>query len=298
MIWSATPTPFDNDMKLCRASVKRLVEHHVKLKVTGLFLLGTCGEGAWMPDHQRREMLEAVVKANRGRLQLAVQVTDNSAPRIIDNMRWAADLGADVAVIAPPYFFPAPRPEPLFDLYAEAIAASPLPVGIYDRGRFGAVQVPDPILKRLFALPRVTLIKDSSSDPARAQIALAARRKRRDLLVLNGNEFMVDEYMGLGYDGALLGGAVFNARLAALIVAAAQSGDSPLAARLQRRMNRLMWDVYGGKKITCWLAGLKHLLVRMGIFTTTRNYLGYTLSPSCERAIERALAREAEMLFP
>jgi 4-hydroxy-tetrahydrodipicolinate synthase len=298
LIWSATPTPFTDKLKVDKAAVRRLVEHHARLGVSGLFLLGTCGEGAFMTDRQRTEMVETVAKHNAGRMRLAVQVTDNSAGRIIDNMRWARDLGADVAVIAPPYFYPTPAPEALFDLYAEAAAASPLPVGIYDRGKHGAVLVPDAILKRLYALPRVTMLKDSSSDPVRAQIALTARRQRPGLLVLDGDEWIADQYVKLGYDGLLLGGAVFNAHLASLIVRAGRSGDEAGAAKLQQRMNRLMWDVYGGKKIACWLAGLKHLLVEMGIFTTHRNLLGYELSKSCANAIARALVRERDMLFP
>lgn len=298
LIWSATPTPFTDTLKVDKPAVKRLVEHHVRLGVSGLFLLGTCGEGAFMTDRQRTELVAAVVKHNSGRMRIAVQVTDNSVGRITDNVRWAADLGADVAVIAPPYFFPVPRLEALYDLYAEAAAGSPLPVGIYDRGKHGAVVIPNAILKRIYALPQVTMLKDSSSDPERAQIALAARRKRPELLVLDGDEWVADHYVKLGYDGLLLGGAVFNAHLAGLIGKAVRAGDEVTAAKLQQRMNRLMWDVYGGKKISCWLAGLKHLLVEMGIFSTHRNLLGYELSRSCAQAIARALIREREMLFP
>ena len=63
-------------------------------------------------------------------------------------------------------------------------------------------------------------------------------------------------------------------------------------------MNRLMWDVYGGKKITCWLTGLKELLVQMGVFRTNRSFLNYPLTPACRQAIRRALAREHDVLFP
>jgi hypothetical protein len=79
---------------------------------------------------------------------------------------------------------------------------------------------------------------------------------------------------------------------------ASRAGEQKQAAGLQKRMNNLMWDVYGGKKITCWLAGLKHLLVEMGIFKNTLNYLGYELTDKCAKAIAAALEREADILFP
>ncbi len=67
------------------------MEHHVRLGVRGLFLTGSNGEGPWMTDAQRRTLVETAVRCSRGRMPVAVQVTDNSAARILDNMRQAAD---------------------------------------------------------------------------------------------------------------------------------------------------------------------------------------------------------------
>lgn len=49
---------------------------------------------------------------------------------------------------------------------------------------------------------------------------------------------------------------------------------------------------------TCWPAGLKHLLVEMGVFRTTRHLLNYPLTPACRKAIACALTREKESLLP
>ena len=297
-VWSATPTPFTDKMTLDKVAVRRMVEHHVKLGVTGLFLLGTCGEGAWMTDSQRRELVETVVRHNQGRLRLAVQVTDNSAARILDNIAWADKAGADIAVIAPPYFLMNDKPDRIRNLYVEAIRKSPLPVGIYDRGDHGPLMVPDSVLKSLYDEKKVALIKDSSSNPRRRKIALAAKHKRRRLLLLDGNEFICVEYLTAGYDGLLLGGGIFNGYLAGQIMNAVAAGDIDLANKLQARMNKIMWDVYGGKKIACWLSGQKKLLVEMGIFRTWKSYLDYPLTKGCEKAIAKVLERDADILFP
>ena len=57
-------------------------------------------------------------------------------------------------------------------------------------------------------------------------------------------------------------------------------------------MRRLLLDLYGGEKIACWLSGLKHALVEMGIFSTNRNLLGYPLTPGCRRAVSNALFQQ------
>ncbi|NOY81610.1 MAG: dihydrodipicolinate synthase family protein [Kiritimatiellaeota bacterium] len=295
-VWSATPTPFTADGRVDPVAAQRLVEHHVRLGVRGLFLCGTCGEGPWMTDEQRGEFIRAVADAAGGRLTLAAQVTDNSARRILRNIEAVRDAGAEIAVIAPPYFLLNSTPENVLATYREAIRQSHLPVGIYDRGAGGAVPVPDEILGEIYAEDNVVMVKDSSSDPGRRRIALEARTDRPQLALLTGNEFDCVAYLRAGYDGLLLGGGIFNGKLAARLMSAAGRRDWEAAETLQQRMNRLMWDVYGGRQIACWLSGLKYLLVEMGVFRTTAGFLRYPLTPECRAAVKQAMNREAEVL--
>ena len=297
-IWSAAPTPLTDSMTVHTDDVKRMVDHHIRLGVNGLFLAGTNGEGPWLPESEKKELVRTVVEHTQGKLTVGVQVTDNSSARIYDNILSAQDEGADIAVIAPPNFFMNVTPANLKKHYIDVIRKSPLPVGIYDRGDFGPVKVPASVLKAAYAEKNVIMIKDSSMKPEHARIALDARKKNPDLRVLNGYEFGCVEYLEMGYDGLLLGGGVFNGYLAGLIMKAVQSDDIILAHRLQKRMNRIMYAVYGGKKISCWLAGEKKLLVEMGILSTYNNFPNYPLTDSCVRNIHRVLKEDSDVLFP
>ena len=102
---------------------------------------GTCGEGPWTSDRERPTLVRSAAAAAGGWLALAVQVTDNSAARILDNMRAAAEDRADLAVIAPPYFLLNATPANVTSLYLDAIRTSPLPVGNYDRGSHSWVSI-------------------------------------------------------------------------------------------------------------------------------------------------------------
>jgi len=297
-VWSAAPTPFTDRMEIDAGSVARMVEHHVLEGVKGLFLAGSNGEGPWLTRARRQRLVEEVVKRNRGRMAIAVQVTENSAAQILENVDMVKKAGADIAVLAPPFFLFNGTPENVRSLYLTVIRESPLPMGIYDRGSGGAVSVPDSILKDLYAEKNVVMVKDSSCSPARRTIALAARRKRPSLRLLSGYEFDCVDYLQAGYDGLLLGGGVFNGYMAGLIMDAVKAGDVALAQGLQKRMNRIMYDVYGGKKISCWLSGEKKLLVEMGLFRTWKNTLNYPLTDSCKKAIARVVKNDGDMLFP
>ena len=297
-VWSAAPTPFNAKMEVDVGSIRRMVAHHIRLGVRGLFLGGTNGEGPWMTESQRRLLVRTVTRYARKRLRLAVQVTDNSAARIVDNIDMAAEDGADIAVIAPPYFPPRKDPDILLKLYLDAIDRSCLPIGIYDRVMVSGALVPDVVMKAILAKKKVVMLKDSSANLDRMQRAVEAKRRRPALKLLNGWEFNCIPYLKAGYNGVLLGGGVFNGYLAGQILAAAQAGQWERAERLQLKMNRMMYAVYGGKKIACWLSGEKYLLVRMGMIRTWKNYAEYPLTPACRKNIERVLRRDAAWLFP
>ncbi len=297
-VWSAAPTPFTEELQVDEASVGRMVEHHLRLGVKGLFVAGTCGEGPWMPDRERQRLVEAAAAASEGRLAVAVQVTDNSTARLLENIGRAEAWGADIAVMAAPYFVLNATPDRLRRLLVEAVRESPLPVGYYHLVTPGKVVVPQEALEAVYAEPNTVLIKDSSLDPDHAKLALGVRDSRPGLLLLTGYEFDCVEYLRQGYDGLLLGGGVFNGYLAAQIIERVQQGDLEAARALQDRMNRMMWDVYGGKEITCWLSGLKKLLVEMGLFSTWRSHLDYPLTDECIAAIRRVLVEDADVLLP
>ena len=297
-VWSATPTPFTKDLKVDTVAVKRMVEHHLRLGVRGLFLAGTCGEGPWMPEVERRRLVRAVTRFARQRLMIAVQVTDNSASRVVANIRAAKADGAEIAVVAPPLFFLNANPQTLTNHYRQILRESELPIGIYDRGRHSSVVIPESVLATIYADRRVIMVKDSSSDNQRREIALAARRKRPRLRLLNGNEFQCVDYLRAGYNGLLLGGGIFTGHLVAQMVQAVAAHDYARAERIQVRTTRMLYAVYGGDRLGCWLSGLKRLLVELGVFRTWSNYLGYPLDRSCVRDIKRIVAENRDVLLP
>ena len=297
-VWSASPTPFTKTMKLDKIALRRLVEHHVRLGIKGLFLCGTSGEGPWMTDSMRDEVLQETVKANDGRMAISVQVTDNSAVRILENISRAKANGAQIAVVSTPFFLIKKDEDTLASLYGEVLDKSPLPIGMYNRGKHVDIIIPDRLLKKLYLHPKVVLVKDSSGDPEHRRLALSCKKKKPSLLLFDGDEFNCVPYIRDGYDGLLLGGGCFNGFMANQIFEAVQAGDIEKGEAIQEHMNAMMMAIFGGEGFPCWLAGQKELLVQLGIFRTNLNYLGYTLKASCRKAIERVVQKERDGLLP
>ncbi len=284
------PTPLTPALRVDEASVERMVQDAVRLGVQGLFLAGTCGEGPWLPDREKQALVRAAVRAGRGKLKIAVQASDNSVPRILDNGNLAAEAGADYAIIAAPGTFMNATPERVVAHFIEAANASPLPVGIYDLGAHRPVMIPEARLKEIYLLPNVHLVKDSSGSAARRAAALAARQEKPSLQLFNGDEFRCLEYLQAGYDGFMFGGAVAIGPHLNRIAQHYSAGRVEEAAAVDAEMKEVLYGLYGGKAIACWLTGLKYYMVRRGLFTTAASFLGYPLTDECRAYIERYAA--------
>lgn len=289
-IWSASPTPLNDDLTVDVAAVERTVRDAVAEGIQGLFLAGTCGEGPWLPDAEKRRLVKTAVAAAGGKLKIAVQVSDNSVPRILDNADKVAADGAHIAIIAAPATMLNATPARIAGLFTEAATKCPLPVGIYDLGRHRPIAIPEDRLRDIYLLPQVQVVKDSSGSPDRRAIALSARDAKPSLQLFNGDEFRCLDYLQAGYDGCMFGGAAAVAARIHRVVSLFQAGKIDEARVEDNEMKRVLFGIYGGEAIACWLTGLKYFMVRRGLFTTQASFLGYPLTAECRAFIDEQTA--------
>ncbi len=298
-VWSAMSTPLTDSGEVDIDALQKLVEHQLRLGIKGLFIAGTAGEGPWLTDKSRLLLARKTAEFAAGRLPVAMQITDNSSARMIDNVGRYADTGIDMMVLAPPFFQVGATQDYLLEEFTKVIDANPLPTGIYNRGRFSSVPIEAETLERMLEHPKVILVKDSASDPIYCEAILRARARRNgELSALYGNEFECVGVLRDGYDGLLFGGGCFNGAMANEIFRLAKAGKYEEAQKMQDRMAALMFRVFGGKSITCWLAGQKELMRRLGVFNSAKTLLAYRLTPECSREIDLAIAEEKSWLLP
>lgn len=298
-VWSAAPTPFTAEGKLDSESIFRMADHHAALGISGVFIGGTCGEGAYLTDNVTAELSRLTVEAAAGRMAVTLQITDNSVPRLLDNLKRAEDNGVDMVVIATPAIAINYDQDYLYNMYYSVAKAAKIPVGIYHRGVNVPVKMTAETVARLAELDNVITLKDSSGNKNDAAVILAARdalRGKKPFYAYCGNEFDVVGAAVAGYDGMTIGGGCFNGKMAKEIFELAKSGKISEAQVLQERMNKLMYDVFGGKNISCWLAGQKQLMVELGIFSSNYCLCNYHLNEEYLPVIQRAVEREAEYL--
>jgi len=297
VVWSATPTPFLPDGSLDEAGIEHLVEHHRRLGVNGLFLGGTCGEGPFMPNAQREELLRRVRRLVGEQVQVCFQVSDSSAARVKDNIRVAAERGVDIPVIARPAAERFYGTELMRRYFLEPIEASPMSVGIYIIGKPDDPALNLDLWLEIVSHPKVRLVKDSSASQEFMEALGRLKQRRPRLQVMTGYEFDVISAVATGYDGGLLGTGILNAGFIRRAVDAVAVGDMAAARSWQERSNEFLYDLFG-RDLALWLGGLKYALKRLGIFSDEFMHLHFPLTADQRRHIDEAVEREREFICP
>lgn len=296
-VWSAMPTPFLSSGALDKESLAKIVSQHERSGIGGLFVAGTCGEGALMPDPQRVELVREVKRLAGSRLHIAAQVSDTSAARVCENVRRMQDAGADSVVIAPPWIPRFSTGTALSRYFLEPFEMAEVPVGLYVLKRPDDSPLNLAFWSKMALHPKVSFVKDSSADATYRDALLDVKRQRPGLAVLTGNEFDVLSATGPGYDGVLLGTAILNGGLIRRALDAQAAGDTVAADAWQLRSNELLWDLFG-RDISLWMGGLKYALVKLGLFSSAFMHMGYVLNDADRARIDEALVREQEYILP
>lgn len=253
-------TPLTEDDEVDTESVLRLTDCLIGGGVTGLFVLGSSGEGAALTPAQRDETVRAFTKAARGRVPVLVGVGEPSAGRAVEATALAAAAGADAVVAMAPYYF-VHDAQHVADHLLHIAGATTLPVVLYNIPQATHSTITPAVLHAVASqAPNVVGIKDSSADwDAFTEILRTARQL--DIAVLQGAEALIGRSVLAGASGAVAGIANLTPRLACALVRAASDGGTDEVATLQATLDRACEVFRPG----FWLAGLKAAVAQRGL---------------------------------
>ncbi len=244
------------------AGMARLVEHVLAVGVSGLFVLGGCGEGAWLTAPQRAAVVRAAVRVAAGRVPVLAGVMLPATGPAAEAARRAADEGADAVVVGSPYYFAVD--DDAQQRHVEAVlAATPLPALLYNIPQCTHHVLAPGTVAALARDGRVLGIKDSAGDFAVFLRYVAVRAARPAFRVLQGHESLAAASLLLGGDGLVPGLANVAPGLLVGLRDAAGKGDAGECARLQAAVEDLASLHARGH----WLSALKAACALLGLGT-------------------------------
>ena len=155
-------TPFTKEGRIDLDAARRITEHLVTNGVS-VFVLGTTGESASIPDSARPAFVKAVVDQVAGRALVYAGISGNSFITSVDLAKRYFDMGVDAVVAHPPHYYPL-TPEHILRYYEALADAIPGPLILYNIPPTTHISIPLEVIEKLSYHPNIVGVKDSEGD--------------------------------------------------------------------------------------------------------------------------------------
>lgn len=229
----ALVTPF-RDGRVDEDKLAELVEFHATHGTDGLVPCGTTGESPTLTPEEHRRVIRLVVEAARGRLPVLAGTGSNSTAHTIELTEFAAQAGADGALLVSPYYNK-PTQEGLYRHFRAVAEAVPgFPLILYNIQGRTAVNIETETVARLSQIENIVGVKEASGNLDQMTAVILACGP--DFTVLSGDDSLTLPLLAVGGRGVISVVANFLPREVSEMVHAALEGDFKRARELHHRL--------------------------------------------------------------
>jgi len=287
-VYSASVTPLTDDGRIDKKSLGRLIEFDIAGGIDGFFFLGTTGEWFALSTDMKRELIGSAVESAKGRAAILAGVNGAGFKSIIENIHSLSEFDLSAYVFQYPGGWAAPT-DPVAFAHAVADEADK-PIYLYHIPGANNIHLHKEQFEAILQHPNIKGLKNSS-DSLRTRKELLVLRDRIDFELFEGQEWVVDESLLLGCDGALVGLASLDAKILKGIAQAVDSGDVAEARKKQGLLLSLFDGIYGPDLATIW-SGQKYALTLLGVLDSWKTLVPVNASLSADQKdrIERCVS--------
>jgi len=241
----ALASPATRDGSVDEAGAARLVEHVLNGGVQGVLALGSTGETASLDETGRRAVLTAVVRAADGRVPVMCGVAQSQLASARAEVEAAAQLGADAALVAPPFYYPTDQ-SGVLEFYRQLADRAPLPLLLYNIPQFTKVVAEPATVATLAREGVIKGIKDSSRDFEYFEGVCIATRDMPAFRIFTGSDTMLVASLAMGGAGTICGAGNVAPDWVVRIYDEFRRGDMDAAREAQDRLFGLVSAVREG----------------------------------------------------
>ncbi|MDD5264625.1 MAG: dihydrodipicolinate synthase family protein [Candidatus Bipolaricaulis sp.] len=229
------PTPFSNRDEFARDRLRDNIRAWNRSALTGYVVLGSNGEGVLLSPRERLDVLSAAREDIPDDRWMVAGTGCPSTHETVELARYAAKIGADVALVLPPsYYRGRMTREALVRHYASVADAAGIPILIYNMPACTGMDLDAETIVALAAHPNVIGIKDSGGDVVKLGAVHAALGAR--FRVFAGSAGFLLPALAMGAVGGILALANIAPAECLAIHEAFVSGRVDAARQIQLRM--------------------------------------------------------------
>ncbi|MFD1882597.1 4-hydroxy-tetrahydrodipicolinate synthase [Paracoccus pacificus] len=276
-------TPFTPNGELDTDTLKKLIEWHIAEGSKGIVPVGTTGESPTLTHEEHREVIRIVVETVAGRVPVIAGAGSNSTREGVGLVRFAAEVGADAALVVTPYYNK-PTQAGLIAHFTELHDAADIPIIIYNIPPRSVIDMSPETMGELARLPRIIGVKDATGKLER--VSLQRITCGKDFVQLSGNDDTALAFNAHGGVGCISVTANVAPRLCAEFQDATLRGDFATALEYQDRLMPLHVAIF----VEPGLVGAKYAMSRLGLCDARVRLPLVPLSEPARAQIDAALA--------
>ena len=162
-IYPALVTPFDEHGAINPKAVSELVDRCLEKGVSGFYVGGSTGESFLLSPDERRYMLEQVMKAINGSVDVIANIGVFATEQGLELAKHAESLGVSAISSVPPFYFPFTMDE-YVQYYNDLAEGVSVPVIVYNIPAMSGITFKTEDIDRLFANDKIIGMKHTSYD--------------------------------------------------------------------------------------------------------------------------------------
>ena len=239
---------YDDNGNVSADKTRALARHLIAKGVHGLYVCGSSGECIYHSVQDRKETLEAVMEASKGRLTIIAHVACNNTKDSCELAAHAEACGADAIAAIPPIYFR--LPERAIEKYWNdiSVAAPETDFVIYNIPQLAGVALTVPLFEKMLENPRVVGVKNSSMPVQDIQMfKRSAAMKEKAITVFNGPDEQFVSGRLIGADAGIGGTYAVMPEVFVRMNEALAKGDFERAQLLQNCANEVIYTMCSAK---------------------------------------------------
>jgi len=165
----AMVTPFTEEGQVDYNALPAVVENIITGRADYIVLMGTTAEVACLTAEEKREVIKTVVALNQNKVPLVIGIGGNNTAQVVDEILHT-DLSPFQAILSVSPYYNKPTQEGIYQHYKKIVAASPLPIIVYNvPSRTGAGIEVDTFVRLANDFDSIIGIKEASGEMSQAE---------------------------------------------------------------------------------------------------------------------------------
>ncbi|HEY6244879.1 MAG TPA: dihydrodipicolinate synthase family protein [Pyrinomonadaceae bacterium] len=228
-------TCFDAHEDLNLVGLSANIRRYNHSGILGYVVLGSTGERANLNEEEYLRVVETARAQTPSSMTFIVGAGQQSTRGTINEVRAAANAGADAILVLTPYFYrSAITQEALVTYYNIVADSSSIPVLLYSMPALTGIKIQPETIARLAQHPNIIGVKDSSNDIEGFQQTVELCPE--DFAVLTGNGTVLFDALKSGATGGILAVGCAVPEVCVEIFRLFQQGEMERAQQLQSKL--------------------------------------------------------------